>query len=236
MKKLLQLLRDNAKNGVTLRVESKDDEATIYLYDVIDDYWGIGAEAFVKALNALTAKVIHLRINSPGGDVFAARAMVAAIRAHPSKIISHVDGLAASAASFVAIAADDVEMNKGSFFMIHKAWTLAFGNADDFVAMAALLEKVDGTIVADYQRKTKKSAEELQQLMADETWYTADEAKDAGFADRVFEGEQPQDRWNLAAYGDKAPKLSASDSIDKELRAAREQRDRRLTLLEKCPA
>lgn len=111
-------------------------EPTLYLYDVIvsDDYWGgVAAEAFVKELNATAAPTIHLRINSPGGEVFAARAIEAAIRNHPARIVAHVDGYAASAASFVAVACDEVEIAPGGFFMIHKAWTFTAGNADDLL-------------------------------------------------------------------------------------------------------
>src|SRR5437868_6062541 len=96
MPNLLKLMRDNAATPrAALRAETSGDEATVYLYDVIDDWFGIGAEAFAKQLSAIDAKVIHLRINSPGGDVFAARSMVTAIRGHKAKVIAHVDGLAA---------------------------------------------------------------------------------------------------------------------------------------------
>ena len=126
-------------------IEASGD-AALYLYDVIvsDDYWGgISAEKFVKELNALDAPTIHLRINSPGGEVFAARAIEAAIRNHPARIVAQVDGYAASAASFVAVACDEVEIAPGGFFMIHKAWTFTAGNADDLLHTAEMLEKLD---------------------------------------------------------------------------------------------
>lgn len=104
------LLQLNKGKG-SFHVENKTEaEATIYLYDAIvsDDIWGgVSAVNFVKELNALSNPVIHLRINSPGGDVFAARAMSQAIKEHKSKIIAHVDGMAASAATFPVIAADE---------------------------------------------------------------------------------------------------------------------------------
>ena len=112
MDRLLKLLRDNARNRTVSPPKAKAEEsgeATLYLYDVIvsDDYWGgISAEKFVKELNALDAPTIHLRINSPGGEVFAARAIEAAIRNHPARIVAHVDGYAASAAAFMAVACD----------------------------------------------------------------------------------------------------------------------------------
>jgi ATP-dependent Clp protease, protease subunit len=216
MNHLLRLLIDNKGRG-QFRAEKKEDEATLYLYDVIvsDDYWGgVSAEKFVKELRSITVPTIHLRINSPGGDVFAARAMEQAIREHSSKIIAHVDGYAASAASVLAIAADEVEMAEGGFYMIHKAWTFAYGNSDDLMEAAGLLEKVDGTLVATYAKRTGKDETTIADWMKAETWFTAQEALDNGFIDRVAEGKV-KGQWNLAAYG-KAPKTEEPKEEPKE--------------------
>lgn len=153
---LLQLLRDNARNRPTPKTQASEGEDTLYLYDVIvsDDCWGgISAEKFVKELSALDVPTIHLRINSPGGEVFAARAIEAAIRNHPARIVAHVDGYAASAASFVAVACDEVEIAPGGFFMIHKAWTFTAGNADDLLHTAEMLEKLDASLVDTYAKR-----------------------------------------------------------------------------------
>lgn len=235
--RLVQLMRDNMETPRhAIRGEVSADEATIYLYEVIDEFWGIGAEAFVKELNALSAPTIHVRINSPGGDVFAARAIVTAIKAHPSKVIAHVDGVAASAASFIAVACDEVEMTDGALFMIHKAWAFAFGNADELLALAALLEKVDDSIVADYTKKTKKSKAELEKWMRAETWFNAQEAKEAGFVDRVYDGDPVENAWDLDAF-ENAPKDQApKKDPDREAKTLRDHAERRLKLLEKCPA
>lgn len=212
--KLLQFLRDNRtapRAALTVKNDGEGEtaSATVYLYDVIDSYWGINAEDFAKALAAITAPTIHLRVNSPGGDVFEARAMVAAIRAHPSNVIAHIDGLAASAATYVAMAADSVEMTQGAFLMIHNAWTLAYGNATDLRNMADLLDKIDASIIHDYITKTGKDTATLQAWMAAETWFTADEAKAEGFIDTVVDPAStepaPANKWNLASF-DKAPK------------------------------
>jgi ATP-dependent Clp protease protease subunit len=202
----MALMAANSSRPKRYEIQQKDDEATIYLYDVIDPYWGVSASQFVKDLAALKAKTIHLRINSPGGDVFDGRAIATAIAQHPAKMIAHVDGLAASAASYVAIAAAEVEMAPGSFLMIHKAWTVAYGNADDLVATAGVLEKIDASLVADYAKHTGKSEEQIATWMAEETWFSAEEAVSEGFAHRVAEdtAEKPKDsasnRWDLAAY------------------------------------
>lgn len=236
-RRLLQLLRDNAGERPGLKVEAEGDEATILLYDVIDPWWGVAAKDFIAALNAITAPKIHLRINSPGGDVFEARAMATAVRQHKSTVISHIDGLAASAATYVAIAAKEVEMAEGSFFMIHQAWAIALGNVDDMLAMAGLLEKVDASILADYEKKTKKSKDELAAWMQAETWFTAQEAKDAGFVDRIAatdaNGAGAQDRvlWNLSAYKN-PPKAQPGRTLDP--RHDRAQLERRLSMYEKA--
>lgn len=237
--RLLQLMRDNLETRRhTIRGAASDDEATIYLYDVLDPFWGISAADFVKELNALTAPTIHLRINSPGGSVFEARAIVTAIKSHPSKIIAHVDGVAASAATVVAVAADEVEMAQGALFMIHNAWAITIGNSEDMLAMAALLEKADESIVTDYVKKTKKPKDEISAWMRAETWFTAEEAMDAGFVDRIYEGESVENAWDLAAF-ENAPKpraRSVEDDLDREASAQRAHAERRLRLLEKCAA
>lgn len=210
MKQLPKLLADNRGVGF-FKAEQSADEATIYLYDAIvsDAFWGgVSAIDFVKELAGITAPVIHLRINCPGGDVFAARAMEQAVREHPSQIIAHVDGYAASAASYLALAADEVQIAEGGFVMIHKAWTIAFGNANDLMDTAALLEKVDASLVATYVKETGQDAAQIEEWMAAETWFTAQEAVDNGFADKIAEpATKAKAAWNLAAY-DHAPKVA----------------------------
>ncbi|WP_237331719.1 head maturation protease, ClpP-related [Ralstonia syzygii] len=232
---MLQLAIENSKASKAFEVRAEDgaDEVSIFLYDVIDPYWGVGAEAFAKALASITAGTIHLRVNSPGGDVFEARAMVAAIGAHSAKVIAHIDGLAASAATYVAMAADEVRIADGAFMMIHQAWTFSMGNAADLRAQADLLDKVDASIVADYARKTGKDAGQIAQWMADETWFTSAEAVENGFADTVVQNDKgssaTQNRWTLAAY-QKVPKaLTAPPEPDLSSAA----RTRALALLER---
>lgn len=145
--------------------------------------------------------MIHLRINSPGGDVFDARAIATAIAQHPSKVVAHVDGVAASAATYIAVAAAEVEMAQGAFFMVHRAWTLAMGNSGDMREAADLLDKIDGTLVRDYARKTGKPVAEIEAWMEAETWFGADEALEAGFVDRVAEADsKAAAAWDLGAY------------------------------------
>jgi ATP-dependent Clp protease, protease subunit len=171
--------------------DATGDEATIYLYDIIGEDWfgGVSASAFAQDLAGITAGTIHLRINSPGGDVFEARAMQTALAQHPSKVIAHIDGLAASAATYVMLGADEIEAVDGALFMIHDAWTIAMGNKADFRKTADTLEKIDEGIAADYVAKTGNDIEQVRAWMAAETEFTAQEALDNGFIDRIYEKE-----------------------------------------------
>lgn len=218
MHPLQKLMLANRKRGF-FRAEAAtgSDEATIYLYDQIvsdeltAEWWGgVAPQSFVNELLAIDAPVIHLRINSPGGDVFAGRVMEQAIREHSSKIIAHVDGYAASAASYVALAADEVVVAPGAMFMIHKAWSVGWGNSDDLMQLAALLEKIDGTLADTYVRETKNDRQQVLDWMAAETWFTADESVEHGFADRVAEAAKVANHvsFDLSAYAH-APKSAA---------------------------
>jgi ATP-dependent Clp protease protease subunit len=213
--RLLKLLNDNRAVRGPRRFEvvsaKAAQEATIYLYDVIvssnleaEFFGGVSAERFNKELAAIDAPVINIRINSPGGDVFAARAMETAIqnkKASGTKVVGYVDGYAASAATFVAMAASEVEISDGGFMMIHQAWTLAYGNADDLVATAALLEQIDNTIVATYAKRTGVAEDKLRAMIKSETWLNAQDAVDLGFADRVAEAKvENRIEWKVGAY------------------------------------
>ena len=219
MRKLLQLLNQNrAVAGRQCEIVETDSEATVYLYDSIvsdsleAEWWGgVAAQDFVPSLKAITAPVIHLRINSPGGDVFAAQAIAQAIKDHPSRVVAHIDGLAASAASFIAISADEVEIASGGFFMIHKAWTIAIGNENDLLDQAAVLAKVDSVLADQYASATGGDVDQIKEMMASETWLTAQESVDQGFADRIAEGStKAKAAWNLAAYA-KAPVIEQEE-------------------------
>lgn len=196
----------------------------IWLYDVIASdadeaaWWGgISPEAFIAALGKTTGPVT-LRINSPGGSVFGAQAMVAAMRAHPHPITARIDSLAASAASVIASEAATVEMVQGAMMMIHKAWGVSVGNEVEMRRVADLLLKIDGNISQTYARRAKTDADEWLTRMDAETWFTADEAVEAGLADSVIDEnlQRPQASWDLSAFS-KAPALpEPTDKDDRE--------------------
>lgn len=213
MNQLLRLYADNRKvpdRRFSVKNET-DNKAEIYLYDSIVDseleaefFGGVTARGFISAIKDISAEEIHVRINSPGGSVFAARAMEQAVREHPARIVMHIDGVAASAASFLAMAGDEIVMAPGAMLMIHKAWTVAMGNSDDLVSTADLLEKIDGTLAATYAQRTGTDKEAIIEMMGAETWFTAEEAVAAGFADSIAQDVKARQQWNLSAYK-KAP-------------------------------
>ena len=209
---LRQLLRLNARKG-----EFKAEANTIWLYDVIvsDEFeaefmGGVAPKPFIDALKAMTGPV-HIRINSPGGDVFGATAMAQAMREYPGEITCHIDGVAASAASTIAIAGTSVVMAPGSLFMIHNAWTMAVGDRNDFTETAALLAKVDGMLAEAYAKKCKGDAADFTTLMDAETWFTPAEAVAKGLADSIAEDAPKATasaHWDLSVFA-KAPQASA---------------------------
>lgn len=241
-KRLLQLIRDNARRETSaIRAETAGDEVTIYLYDVIDPYFGVSATEFAALLSAATGKTVQLRINSPGGDVFEARAIAVAIAQH-GNVHAHIDGVAASAATYIATASKTVQIADGAFFMIHNAWTFAYGNKADLLATADLLDKVDTSIVSDFVKKTGRTADEIAAWMTAETWFTAQEAVENGFVDGVYdlkEADAPNDtakahgKWNLKAYAN-APKALTEPPAEPDLKweGQRIANSNRLRLLE----
>lgn len=171
------------------------DRAEIYLYGMIGTDWfgdGVSAKKFADDLKALGKgiKNIDLRINSEGGDVFAGKTMYTLLQAHEAKIFVHVDGLAASAASFVAMAGDEIAIAEGAFMMIHNAWTWAVGGADDLRESAKLLDAINGTLVDVYTARTKNTAADVKKWMDAETWMTGKECLERGFATEVVENKK----------------------------------------------
>jgi ATP-dependent Clp protease, protease subunit len=205
------------------RVENKASEATLYLYDEIGGWFGIDAQEFVKELQNVDADTIHLRINSPGGDVFAARSIQTALKQHKAKVVAHIDGLAASAASFIAMGADEIEMTDGGFLMIHSALSffdiLGYFNAADLDGLMAdmakerdLLAKVDDSIANDYAKKCGKTPEECKAWMVAETWFSGAEALTNGLIDRVYDATPVENKFDLSSFVNVPEKLRLQDN------------------------
>ena len=170
--------------------EESPSVATLRLYDPIDswgEYWGVSAKEFAIALAALPADVeeIRLHINSPGGEVFEAVAILNQLRQHRARVVAVVDGIAASAASFLAVGADETIMAPNSTLMIHDAWGICIGNAADMRDLGDLLDKLSNNIASIYAAKAGGAIEDWRSVMLAETWLTADEAVAAGLADSI---------------------------------------------------
>ena len=170
---------------------NKADKAEIWIYEQIgEDFWtggGVTAKSFQKELAGIKASQIDLHINSPGGEVFDGITIYNLIKQHPANVTAHIDGLAASIASVIALAGDTVIMAENALFMIHNPWGFAMGDASEMRKTADLLDKIGGSLVTAYSSKSGKSDDEISALMDSETWMTAQEAKDAGFIDEISE-------------------------------------------------
>lgn len=173
---------------LAVKAGTGDGEPTeILLYDEIG-YWGITAKDFVLALAKAGAGPLTVRINSPGGDVFDGVAIYNALKGHPAPVTVVVDGLAASAASVIAMAGSSIVMNQASMLMIHNCWGVCVGNRIDMRATADIQEKIDTVMAAIYagqMQKRGRPSEGVQALMDAETYFTADEAKSVGLADSL---------------------------------------------------
>lgn len=202
MNKILRLIVDNkADTPRPFNVTRNGDSASIYIYDVISADWGVSALSVIDAINqAGDAKTLNIHINSPGGDVFEGRAIMAAISAFRGKTIAKIDSLCASAATSIALACNEIEMADGAFFMIHNASGMAWGDKTDLRNTADVLEKIEGAIVNDYTSRTGKPEQEIRAKMQAETWFTAQEALEYGFIDSITEKSTAKNTWNLSAF------------------------------------
>lgn len=160
------------------------DRAELILYGEVDRFWGVGAKQVRDELKALgpAVKTIDVHINSEGGNYFEGVAIYNALREHPARVVVHVDGMALSIASVVAMAGDERLMADGAYMMIHNPIMAAFGDAADHVHTAELLSGVTSQLAAIYARHTGLEEAALVALMAAETWMDADAAVAQGFA------------------------------------------------------
>lgn len=208
MNKLFKLHIDNlARTKQPVNLVKNGDSASLYIYDVISSEWGVSALQVVDAITqAGDSPVLNVYVNSPGGDVFEARAIMAAIDRFPGKTVAHIDSLCASAATSIALACDEVNMNQGALFMIHCASTMCWGDKQTMRDTGDLLEKIELSIIKDYTSKTGKDDAEVLAMMEAETWLTSDQAKENGFIDNVIEAKsKAKNTWDLSAYPNAPP-------------------------------
>lgn len=179
-----------------------------------------------------------MRLNSPGGDVFEARAIKAALERHPARVTAYVDGLAASAASDLMLAAERVLITPGAFVMIHNPWSVASGDAREMRAAAELLDQVGRALVTDYAAKTRLPGATIAQMMDAETWLEAEDAVAKGFADTIMSkpakaAAATRRSFDLSAYAKTPAALKATPEDEGEnasLEDARQRHAARLRL------
>jgi ATP-dependent Clp protease, protease subunit len=170
------------------KAEAKGDTTEITIYgDIGESWWGesISANDIKSALKEVETESITIRLNSPGGDAFDGIAIYNQLKNHDAKVIAYVDGLAASAASIIAMAADELIMNTGSMMMIHEASTFTWGTKADIKKTLNALEGIDKSIADIYMTRYTGERDELNSLVESESWFTASEAVEVGLADKV---------------------------------------------------
>jgi len=167
-------------------IENKHSEVIdISIHDEIGMF-GISAAEFISDLRSHSeVKSINLSIHSPGGNVLDGLAMYNALKSHPAKVFGHVEGIAASAASFILMASDQISMPEDAFIMIHNAHGGVMGDAEDMRDMADIVEKLQNSIVNIYEKRVSASREDIEQMMKVETWLNSEEAIKHGFADTI---------------------------------------------------
>lgn len=207
-----------------IRAASSDN--TISVLDVIgEDYWGEGvtAKRISGALRAIGNNDVVVNINSPGGDMFEGLAIYNLLRAHSGKVTVNILGIAASAASIIAMAGDEIQMGRGAFLMIHNCWSIGVGNRHDFAKLAADLEPFDKSMADIYVARSGQPESVVSKMMDDETYIASSDAIAKGFADRLLAADEIND-------GNESPQ-AAIRKIDAALAKAEMPRSERRKLI-----
>lgn len=217
------------------RAAEADEPNTISVYDVIGyDPWsgdGVTARRVAGALRAIGQKPVTVAINSPGGDMFEGLAIYNLLREHPAEVNVRVMGLAASAASIIAMAGDRIEMGLGSFLMIHNAWGVVIGDSEEMIAAGETFRQFNAAMAEIYAARSGLDEAEIRDMMTAESWIRASEAVDRGFADGTFDG--PEEAPETAAA---RAEVSARRKLDAALARAGMPRSERRQLMREAAA
>lgn len=184
-----------------VRNEANSDEAELYLHGTIRQaYWWdneedcISSKRVRNSLKDLKGKVINVHINSGGGDVFESISICNLLKQHDKDVNIYIDGLAGSGASVIAMAGKKVYMPSNTMMMIHKAWTYTAGNSDELRKTANELDKIDSAVKASYQDRFIGTDEELSELIAEESWLTAEECLAFGLCDEILTEDKKEEK------------------------------------------
>lgn len=187
------------------RAADADEPSTISVYDRIGvDPWtgeGVTAKRISAALRSIGPKDVVVNVNSPGGDFFEGVTIYNLLREHPGKVTVRVLGVAASAASLIAMAGDEIQISLASFLMIHNAWAVAVGNRHDMLKAAETLEPFDGAMADVYAARTGIERKQIVKAMDAETWIGGQSAVDDGWADRLIADEHHDKAEDAQASG-----------------------------------
>jgi ATP-dependent protease ClpP protease subunit len=207
-----------------------DDGATISIYDVIgQDYWtgdGVTAKRVAGALRAIGPNPVEVLVNSPGGDMFEGLAIYNLLADHPAEVTVKVMGMAASAASIIAMAADKLVMGRGSFLMIHNCWGVVIGDQNDMRTAAATFAEFDTAMAGIYAAQSGQEQSAISEMMDAETWIGAQKAIDLGFCETITD-----DALEPSAASAVNPQLSAKRRLDHILASAGVSRSERRALM-----
>lgn len=185
-------------------IQNKNDTATIYIYEPIGEDWmgeGLTAKAFAEDVTKIgNVKEINLRINSPGGNVWDARAMASTLRSHKAKKVVDIDGICASAATYLACVGDRVNIASDGVYMVHPPAGFSVGTAAEMRKTADMLDVIQRGMVEIYMNRTRKSALEIETWINAETWMTAQQAVDNGFADATTDARRMTAKADLSKF------------------------------------
>jgi ATP-dependent protease ClpP protease subunit len=211
------LVRPQVREPIRAQV-TIDGVGELYIYDLIDEYggeYGVNAAEVSAALAELgDVRAISIRLNSPGGDYFQGVPIAHALARHPASVTVHVDGLAASAASVIAMGGDRIVMGQGSQMMIHEARSMAWGTATEVRRTADMLDQTNDDIAGLYANRTGGDVTAWRAKVAEETWYTAAQAVAAGLADEVVQLPQraPDDAMPVARTDIRTTDVSSTEA------------------------
>jgi ATP-dependent Clp protease protease subunit len=192
-----------------------DDDAVLFVFDILG--WPFNdINAMIRDLSAIKPKNLLVRLNSPGGDPIDTFAFYHALKNYSAKVTVRIEALAASAASFLALAGSEVQAYPSSLLMIHNSYVMAVGNRFELAEIADILEKIDGNMQDIYTAKTKIGKREMSDMMKAETWFTAKEAKERGFVDTILEGKAVKAAFDLSMFAN-APDGIGDDSQGRDL-------------------
>ncbi|MCW2253916.1 ATP-dependent protease ClpP protease subunit [Providencia alcalifaciens] len=197
-------LTPNALDKWDGSIKAASTDNTISILDVIgEDYWGEGVttKRIAAALRAIGNNDVVVNINSPGGNMFEGLAIYNQLRAHSGKVTVNVLGIAASAASIIAMAGDEIQMGRGAFLMIHNCWGVCVGNRHDLAKLAQDMEPFDKSMCDIYMARSGQASDAISQMMDNETYIGASDAIEKGFADNLLSADVIND-------GDESPQAA----------------------------